>query len=332
MHKNIPILMIFILLLNCCAKQEEQYTGDIEKISIAEAGQPIGALLYVAYAKGFFNNEGLDVTLQKYTSGKSALNEGVLKSNTDLATTAETPFVHASLARKKLYIVATIGSSTENLAIVARKDKKILIPSDLKGKKIGVTKGTNGEFFLDTFLLFNKIKDSEVKIVNLKPEETVISLVNGDVDAFSAWNPHLLKAQEELGDNGIIFYDKSIYTWNWNIAGKVEYVKNNPETIKKVVRALAYAGEFVSESPAESTRIVAEHLKVHKSLIEKQWDIYKFELRLDQSLLLEMEDQAGWAIEKNLTPAKETPNYLDYIYFHALDDIKPDAVSLIRWK
>lgn len=330
MNKNIPILMILILLLNCCAEQEEKYAGHVEKITIAEAGQPIGGLLYVAYAKGFFKNVGLDVTLQKYTSGKSALNEGVLKSAVDLGTTAETPIVHASLVGEKLYVAATIGTSTKNLAIVARKDKGISIPSDLKGKKIGVTKGTNGEFFLDSFLLFNKIMDSEVEIVNLKPEETVKSLVYGDVDAFSAWNPHLLKAQEELGDNGIIFYDKSIYTWTWSIVGKEEYVKNNPETIKKVVRALANAGKFMSESPAESTRIVAEYLKIDKGLLEKQWDIYKFELRLDQSLLLELEDQARWAIEKNLTSAKETPNYFDYIYLYALDEIKPDAVTMIR--
>lgn len=330
MNKNILILMIFILLLNCCSVQEEEYTGDVEKITIAEAGQPIGGLLYVAYVKGFLKNEELDVTLQKYTSGKSALNDGVLKSNADLGTTAETPIAHACLVREKLLIIATIGTSTKNLAIVARKDKGISIPSDLKGKKIGVTKGTNGEFFLDTFLLFNKLTESDVKIVNLKPEETVNSLVNGDVDAFSAWNPHLLKAQEELGKNGTVLYDNSIYTWNWNIVGKKEFIKNNPETIRKVSRALAHAEKFISESPSESIRIVAEYLKIDKGLLEKQWGIYKFGLRLDQSLLLELEDQARWAIEKNLTSTKEMPNFYDYFYLYALDEIKPDAITMIR--
>jgi hypothetical protein len=47
-------------------------------------------------------------------------------------------------------------------------------------------------------------------------------------------------------------------------------------------------------------------------------------------LLITLEDEARWAIKNNLTSATEVPNYLDYIYFDALDEVKPEAVGIIH--
>ena len=45
------------------------------------------------------------------------------------------------------------------LAIVARKDKGILNPTDLKGKKIGLMLGTNAQYFLYLFLQVKRTKE-----------------------------------------------------------------------------------------------------------------------------------------------------------------------------
>ena len=43
-----------------------------------------------------------------------------------------------------------------------------------------------------------------------------------------------------------------------------------------------------------------------------------------------MEDEARWHIENEYTDAKEVPNYLDQIYFDALESVNPDAVNIIH--
>jgi NitT/TauT family transport system substrate-binding protein len=55
-----------------------------------------------------------------------------------------------------------------------------------------------------------------------------------------------------------------------------------------------------------------------------------FELSLDQSLLINTEDEARWAIKNNLIDKTEIPNYLDYIYIDALEEVKPEAVGIIH--
>jgi NitT/TauT family transport system substrate-binding protein len=47
-------------------------------------------------------------------------------------------------------------------------------------------------------------------------------------------------------------------------------------------------------------------------------------------MLITFEDQARWRIKQGLTDATEVPNYLDYIYLDALEEVKPEAIGIIR--
>ena len=310
-------------------EQPERYTGPVEKVTIAEAGQPIGALLYVAFENGYFTNEGLDITLKPHTSGRDSLNS-VLEGRADLATTAETPIVHTMLAGETSYTIATIGTSETNMAVVARKDRGISTPSDFKGKKFGATSRTNGAFFLHAILILNGISTDDVEIVNLRPEATFDALVESEVDAVSAWNPHLVRLQKELGDKAVSFYGDGIYIWTWNIVARKNFVTEKPETILKIVRAFVKAEEFIRENPDEAQNIVAHYLKINRALLSELWGIYNFKIALGQFLLVAFEDQARWAIKNNLTDKTEVPNYLNYIYFDALEAVKPEACTIVH--
>lgn len=51
---------------------------------------------------------------------------------------------------------------------------------------------------------------------------------------------------------------------------------------------------------------------------------------LDQTILMSLEDEARWAMREGLTDKKEPPNYLDFIYVDALEQVKPETVTIIR--
>jgi len=57
----------------------------------------------------------------------------------------------AIMEGNKISIIATIQTSNRNNAIIARKDRGILTPQDLRGRKIATTFGTIAEFFMDAF-------------------------------------------------------------------------------------------------------------------------------------------------------------------------------------
>ena len=73
-----------------------------------------------------------------------------------------------------------------------------------------------------------------------------------------------------------------------------------------------------------------KHLDFDEGYMNYHWPKQSFVIELPQSLLFRLEDEARWRIKNNLTDNKEVPNYLDFIFTDALEQIKPGAVTIIR--
>lgn len=320
-------LVLITLTVTGCQPQKQE--GPPEKVTIAYSTAGNAILMNIACAKDYSAQEGLDVTAQPHAFGKPAL-QAVLDGKADIATVGDTPIVFAVMNGKKIMTLAVIQSSNKNEAIVARKDRGIAKPADLKGKKIGVTLGTTGHFFADSFLLVHGIDKKYVQIIDLKPDQMAEALATGKVDAVSAWNPAVTQLKKVLGSKGIIFLGESLYTEHFCVVAAQDYVKKNPSAIKKVLKALVKSETFVRNHPEESQRYVAEFLKMDKAVLNETWDIFTFRVTLDQALLVNFEDQTRWVIKHQLTARREMPNYLDFIYFEGLAAVKPEAVRVIR--
>ena len=301
-----------------------------ERVIIAEATAPGAGPVYVAAAKGYFAAEGVDVVLQAHASGKTAVHS-VLEGNADMGTAGETPIMFAVMQGGKVSVLATVNTSEKGTMIIARKDRGISKPGELKGKQIGVTSGTTGQFFLDLFLISHRVPREDIHVVNLKPEEMFDGLMQGDVDAVSTGrNPHTYPLQKALADRGVTFYGEGIYNEMFNIVAAQAFVKEKPEAVRRVLRALVTATKFMAQNADESNRIIADKLEMDKSVISELWNTYNFAVTLDQSLLTTFEDQARWAIRNKLTDQSEVPNYLDFIYLDGLKAVRPEGVTIIH--
>jgi NitT/TauT family transport system substrate-binding protein len=300
-----------------------------EKVTIAYSAATDAVLAEIAQLKGYYLQEGLEVTPLLRSYGKAALQE-VLKGKADFATVADPPVMAAIMNGEQISVIATIQSTINGNAIIARKDKGVLAPKDLKGKRIGVTPGTTGDFFMDIFLALNGMSRKDVKVVRKNPNELPEALLNGDVDAVSAFTLSLIQSQTKLGEKGITFYDKDIYTFTFNVVATQEFIRNNSGKVIKLLRALIKAEEFVKRNPSEAQNIIAEYSRLDMATVRKLWADTSHRVALDQSLVLSLEDESLWAIKNRLTKGKKVPNYLDYIYFDGLKSVKPEAVRILR--
>ncbi len=308
----------------------EQPAGPPEPMIIAANTSYAGTgLVFVAQGKGYFANEGLNVTLQPYTTRKSAL-DAALAGRAALATVADIPIMFAVTKGQPVSIVATISTVERDPGIIGRKDKGVLTLASLNGKRIGVTLGTSGHFVLDAFLIRQKLSTDDVTLRDLQPEELAEALVKGDVDAVATWEPYLGSLRTQLGANGTIFYSEGIYELPFNIAGTRDYVVSHPETIKKLLRALVRAERFHKDEPDAARKIIAGAINVSLENLKEVWPTYRFNVTLDQSLLLTLEDETRWAIKNQLTARPDIPNYLNYLYLDGLEAVKPESVTVIH--
>jgi NitT/TauT family transport system substrate-binding protein len=307
-----------------------QPAGPPERLTIAVNSTYIGsALVLIAAESGYFKAEGLDVTLLPHTTGRAAL-DAALAAQADLATVADTPFIFAVMKGQPASIVATISAAAKDHGLVARKDRGIATAADLKGKRVGVTLGTSGHFLLDVVLTGHMTQSRQVLIANLKPEEIVDGLLSGKVDAVATWNPYLDELQKALGENGLVFYSDGGFQVTFNVAARQDFIRQHPEAMKKLTRALLRAETFAAERPADARTIMARATKTDLAAVSAAWSGYQLQVKLDQGLLTLLEDQSRWAIKNGYVDKTEVPNYLDFIYPDALAAVKPAALTIIR--
>lgn len=284
---------------------------------------------YVAYYNGYFEEEGLDVKLKYSPAGKVSL-QSLFDGETDIITVADTPIVYAAFEREDFYIIGSIVHSDKIAGAVARRDKGINSPADLIGKKVALFQGTASDFLMDTFFIANGLEYSDVEIVNLKPPEQVKAIVNGEIDAMFSWQPHILNAMKQLGENGIRLPCEGMKTVDWLIVVKRDYAEENPDVMVKFLRAIEKAENFIAEHREAAISLHSEVIEMDREIVDALWDDVSWELYLSESMLINLENQARWAIYTNRVDATEVPNYLDWIYFDALEEIKPEAITIIR--
>jgi ABC-type nitrate/sulfonate/bicarbonate transport system substrate-binding protein len=323
------LLFIFFTSIVACQQKQAEVSGLSEKITIAYPHSVYSVLFTVAYSKGFFKAEGLEVVPQLHEFGKIAV-QSMLEGKAEMAISGDTVAMFAVVRGGKINIIAETMTSKRNEAIVARKDRGIKTPHDLEGKHIGVVLGTTGHFFLDSFLSVNGIRKNKVKVINIRPGEMMDALNKGVVDAVAVWQPVMKQLERQLGDKGVVFYDERIYSDIVCVSASQDFVKKHPAAVMKFLRALISAEAFVKEHPEETQHLVADFLKIDKTILDEIWNTLYLKVTLEQSLLVSLEDQTRWASDNKLIESRETPKYLDYIYFNGLQSVKPDAVNIIR--
>ncbi len=305
----------------------QTFTGTTESITIATLPSEYSMLLWVAEDKGFFAQNGLNVTLKEYSSGSSSL-KAISTNDADFSVSSEYAFITQVQNGADIQQIATIDKA-ENEYLIARKDKGISNVSDLKGKKIGVIRNGAAEFYLGRYLYLHGINLDEVTIVNEQFAQSVISMNNGTIDATLLPEPQAYTIQNNLGNNGVSWPAQSGQMLFMAISTSRNTIDKNPELIVRLLHSLHQADEFVLTHPEEAKAIVQKKMNYEPAYLEKIWPEHRFMLTLDQSLLVAMDDETRWMMKNNLTNASVVPNYLNYIYTSGMSTAKPESMNII---
>jgi NitT/TauT family transport system substrate-binding protein len=327
MRVKAVLIAFAIILIAGCQQQEDNYNGDIKKITLAAYEGDTGLLPYIAEKQGYFASNGLDVTINNYEAGKLAA-DALLAGEADISTSADAVLVSNSFAYPELRVLGTVAVVQPN-GLIARKDRGIKVGADLLGKKIGVTKKSAAEFNLGVFLIFNRLSIEDVEIVDLKPSETVDAIISGEIDAGFTWEPNIYNGQIQLGENAVVIKENVPHI-NFILLSKESWLVKNPDAAKRFIKAIVQAERYVKENEEEARQFMKERFNYKEEYSILTWQDHNFIVGLPQSLILKFEDVARWRIKNGLTAANKVPNYLDNIYLDALDEIKPEAITIIR--
>ncbi len=301
--------------------------GETESLTIAIPQLEQNALLYIAADQGFFSDNGLNVTIKDYDSGVTAIN-ALLSGEAVIAEGAEFPFVNAICNNNSISVI-TINDKFENDYIVGLKSPGIETVPDLKGKTIGVAKGTIAEFYLGRFLYLNDMSLEDVNIVNVVPKDFVKVVVNGTVDALVAWQPYINQIQDEV--DGIVTWQVQNGQEAYGVlVCNNQWLTQHSGMVEHFLKALKEAEDYAFLHPDIAKDIVENDLNYNQSYITAVWSKHHYQLSIDQSLVTALKDEAQWMINNKFTNQTKVPNFLEYIYTDGLKLVKPDSVTVIK--
>ena len=311
------------------ADRPSEFKGAKEKVTLGISRSFLSIPVYIAKKKGYFSDEGIDIKIIEYSSGKIATKK-MFSEEVDISTAADMPIVFNSFKRQDFCVFATFTSSYSFVSLLTRKDTGIKSGFDLKGKKVGINQGTSSHFFLAEFLADYELLMTDVEIFHFKTVDLPNALKDKKVDAISVWQPYTHIAEQLLSANVLRLPNSEIYRTTFNFATMKSYAQDHKGVLERFTKALIRSSEFIQTHREESQRIIAEALKIEKETVITLWDGYNFKISLDQALLVSWDSIGRWSIDNNFTDKKKIPNYLNYIYLDALDTVQPDLISIIR--
>uniref|UniRef100_A0A832H6P7 Putative aliphatic sulfonates-binding protein n=1 Tax=Oscillatoriales cyanobacterium SpSt-402 TaxID=2282168 RepID=A0A832H6P7_9CYAN len=233
--------------------------------------QKAASILSLLKSKGIlekaFAPSGVSVTWAEFPAGQPML-EALNAGSIDFGYTGEAPPVFAQATGVPLRYVAYDPWGPKGEAIVVPKDSPIQSLTDLKGKKVGVAKGSNTQYLLVSALQSVGLKFEDVEVKFLKPADARAAFERKDIDAWSIWDPYLAVAEEQA--NARILTDATGLAPNlgYYLAAQ-SFVDKSPEALKIVLDEVKKESEWAQSNPAEVAKFLAAGLGIDTAILEK---------------------------------------------------------------
>jgi sulfonate transport system substrate-binding protein len=164
--------------------------GSVEEIRIGF--QKNGVLLVAkqqATLEDHFRAQGIGVKWIEFSSGPPMM-EAMNAGSIDYGAVGDSPPIFAQAAEAAI-VYAAGQPATNGLAILVRRSSGIRSIADLKGKRIGFTKGSSAHNLVVQTLGVARLGYDDIKPIYLAPPDAGPAFANGGIDAWAIWDPYL---------------------------------------------------------------------------------------------------------------------------------------------
>jgi sulfonate transport system substrate-binding protein len=198
--------------------------------------------------------QGVAVKWVEFSSGPPLL-EAVNAGSVDIGATGDTPPIFAQAAGAAIVYVA--GQPTTNgQGILVRAESGIHSLGDLRGRRIGFTKGSSAHNVTIVALEKAGLGYGDITPVYLTPPDAAAAFTHGSIDAWAIWDPYFAIGQSHGGrilvEAGEIVKTNSFYLGN-RLA-----VARAPRLFRDAIDALSETARWAEANRDKVARAMAE--------------------------------------------------------------------------
>lgn len=311
------------------SKEASKDTSSTEIVAYGVIDPQISAQQIIADKKGYFKEEGLNISNKFIQSGGDMSS---LISGGSAQVSFESPYTDIALAANGvgIKIVAPMANIGNTQAVVAGKNANIVNGKDLEGKKVGIPAGAGVMIAIRNMCNELNVDINKIQFVTLSPSDAIAALEKGDIDAMACWEPWISNAQNNGGKllfSGLKSYlgDKQgdVNWMNFYTTMQVSdtFLKEHPEEVKAMLRALKKATDFINENPDEAAEIIAKEINLDATQVKKIMSQNQYQMVYDDKFVNSCDEIANFMKETNNISSKpDFGKYADSSILKSVDE------------
>jgi NitT/TauT family transport system substrate-binding protein len=245
--------------------QNVAYGQSLEKLTVRFTWKLKGeyAPLYVALEKGYYKAEGLDVALSEGNGAQNVL-KALAAGNEKFGYGPAVAAAQAVSQGLPVKVVALYQTSAP-MGVIAFPDTPLKAPKDIEGKRLAISVGETFGDMIRPFARVNNVDLGQVQLIQMDASARTMQFLTRKIDIMSVYLSNELPQIEKRA--GVKFNVIKVTDFGLSVLGSSMYVSNefaeqNPETVKKLLRATAKGYRDAMANPKEAARIMEKHMVV----------------------------------------------------------------------
>jgi NitT/TauT family transport system substrate-binding protein len=243
-----------------------------EQIVVANYGSSVNGMPWVvALEKGFFKEQGLDITGIIGSQGGSSEVRNLIAGDLAYADSALVPILTAIKAGgSDLKIVSENGHTTTQFVWIVMPNSPIKTMADLKGKSISFTTPLSTSQILNNMLVKKAgLAQGDVKLVSTGAYGAALTaLQNNGIDVALVAEPVYTLNKDKFRP---LFFSRDIFPAISSTVGvtSAKVAKDRPDAIRGIILAHRKAVEYMKANPKESAQLIAKVYKMDPGIVEQ---------------------------------------------------------------
>jgi sulfonate transport system substrate-binding protein len=201
-----------------------------------------------------FAPQGVAVRWVEFSSGPPMM-EAMNVGSVDYGAVGDSPPVFAQAAGAAI-VYAAGQPITNGQGILVPKDSPIRTIAELKGRRIGFTKGSSAHNVVVQTLETAGLSYADITPVYLTPPDAGPAFANGSIDAWSIWDPYFAIGETKQGGRILVNAHEITKTNSFYVANR-DFAARNGAILQQIIDVTSATAAWAEQNRDEVARALA---------------------------------------------------------------------------
>ncbi|MCR4947372.1 MAG: ABC transporter substrate-binding protein [Lachnospiraceae bacterium] len=297
----------------------------LTKVRVGTDTMQLAYAQIIGKEKGFYEENGIDVEITTYAAGIETIN-AIMTGAEDIGAAYDYALSTRCIPDTKIRMISAFVTNADGSYWFEAADENVKSAKDLKGKNIGIVKGTLGEYLIAKELESGGLTYDDVTINYLSSDgEVAAAYVAGQLDAILGLKPFTEEIEKREGHHIVnTTGDIGIISQGFLAADKT-FAAEKPDAVAAYLKGTQKAIDYINSNTDDAAQICADYLTVSKQDVLLSFESFTFDVSYSEADHEHLQDIADWCVENGVL--ENETRITDYTDLEPLKKAFPEKVT-----